>query len=42
MQIRAGSARTEEREMEQEEKCVGLLKAVILEHPLPLAQKVHV
>lgn len=40
MQVGAGSAGTEEEEMEQEEKRVGMLKALILEHPLLLAPKV--
>lgn len=41
MQVGAGSAGTEEGEMEQEEMRVGLLKALILEHPLSPAPKVH-
>lgn len=41
MQVRAGSAGTEEGEMEWEEKPVGLLKALALDHALLLAPELH-
>lgn len=41
MQVRAGSTGTEEGEMKWEEKHVGLLKALALDHALLLAPELH-